>query len=259
MNVASRLCAALLFATALPLGAAENTEPLELRVCTGDDESYPWHFNDRPGLAVLLMRRVELRVNGLFRIEPKPWKRCLLELVSGQVDAAYKASYSAERAADGVTYPMLGAQPDLDKRLLTESYSLFRRKGSAVQWDGRALKVNGPVGAQTGFSVAAQLRQLGATVDEGNRKTDGNLQKLLNGWVVAVALQTQEGDAQLQQNPEFAAAIERVQPPLVEKPYFLVFSKAYYARRPDQAQLIWSTIAQVRESADYRRLVEQFK
>ena len=259
MNTVRRLFAALLFATALPLGAAESTEPLEVKICTGDDESYPWHFNDRPGLAVLLMRRVESRVNGLFRIEAKPWKRCLLELTSGQVDAVYKASYSAERAAQGIVYPMVNGQLDVDKRMLTESYSLYQRKSFPVEWDGKTLKANGQIGVQTGFSVGQQLRSLGASVDEGNRKTDGNLQKLLAGRVVAVALQTQEGDAQLQQNPEFAASIERVHPVLVEKPYFLVFSKAYYSARTAQAQAVWEAIAQVRESTEYRRIVTNFK
>lgn len=234
-------------------------EPAPLQICTGDDDAYPWQLNDRPGLALLLMRRVEQRLGLRFVVTPKPWKRCLLELNAGVVDAAFKSSYSAERAAEGAVYPMQGDKPDADKRLLIDSYSLFRIKGSKVEWDGQQLRADGVLGAQSGFSVVAQLKGLGAQVDDGNRLALGSLQKLAAGRVVAVALQTQEGDAQLEQNPELAARIERVSPVLVEKPYFLVFSRAYYARHETQVRAIWATIAKVRESAEYKALVRDFR
>ncbi len=240
-------------------GMACASEAPVLQICTGDDESYPWQFNDRPGVLVHMMRMVEQGVAGKFIIQAKPWKRCLSELSSGQVHAAFKASYSAERAAEGVVYPMVAERLDVDKRLLTDRYSLYRRKGTPVEWDGKRLTADGIVGAQTGFSVVAQLRGLGATVDDGTRQASASLQKLLRGRVVAVALQTQEGDTLLARNPEFAANIERMQTALVEKPYFLVFSRSFFAEHETHARLIWSTIARVRESTEYKNLLRDFK
>ena len=240
-------------------GTACAAETPVLQICTGDDESYPWQFNDRPGVLTHMMRMVEKSVGGKFVIQAKPWKRCLSELNSGQVHAAFKASYSAERAAEGAVYPMVGERLDVDKRLLTDQYSLFRRKGAAVEWDGKRLIADGIVGAQTGFSVVAQLRGLGASVDDGTRQASASLQKLLRGRVVAVALQTQEGDTLVTRNPEFAASIERMQPVLVEKPYFLVFSRSFFAEHEAHARLIWNTIARVRESTQYKNLLRDFK
>ncbi len=240
-------------------GTACAGEAPVLQICTGDDESYPWQFNDRPGVLMHMMRMVEKSVDGKFTIQAKPWKRCLSELNAGQVHAAFKASYSVERAAEGAVYPMVAERPDVDKRLMTDQYSLFRLKGSAVEWDGKRLTADGIVGAQTGFSVVAQLKSLGATVDDGTRQAPASLQKLLRGRVVAVALQTQEGDTLVARNPEFAANIERIQPVLVEKPYFLVFSRSFFAEHEAHARLIWSAIARVRESTEYKNLLRDFK
>lgn len=241
------------------MGSARAAEPSVVRVCTGDDESYPWQLNDRPGVLTYTMRMVEQKVAGRFIIEAKPWKRCLMELNVGKIDAAFKASYSAERAADGAVYPMMADRLDVDKRLLTDQYSLFKLKGAAIEWDGKQLIAAGVVGAQSGFSVVVQLKGLGATVDDGSRHAKANLQKLLLGRVIAVALQTQEGDALLAQNAEFAARIERIQPVLIEKPYFLVFSRNFYAEHEALSRQIWSAIAQVRESREYKNLLREFK
>lgn len=242
----------------LPVASCAAEAPA-MQICTGDDDAYPWQMNDRPGLLLHLMQMVEQRVGGRFAITAKPWKRCLLELRTGEVQAAFKSSYSPERAAEGAVFPMLGDRPDAAKRMLTDSYSLFRLKGGKVEWDGKQLRADGVIGAQSGFSVVAQLRALGATVDDGTRQAPVNLQKLLAGRVVAVALQTQEGDTRLAQSPEFAARIERMQPVLTEKPYFLVFSRPFYAQHEEHARAIWDAIAQVRESAEFRQLVRDFK
>lgn len=240
-------------------GMASAAETPVMQICTGDDESPPWQYTDRPGLVIHMMRMVEKSVHGKFVIQAKPWKRCLSELYAGQVDAAFKASYSAERATEGAVYPMVGERPDVDKRLLTDHYSLFRLKGGPVEWDGKRLVADGIVGAQTGFSVVTQLRGMGATVDDGTRQAVTNLQKLLRGRVVAVALQSQAGDALLARNPEFAASMERMEPALVEKPYFLVFSRGFYAEHEAHARLIWTTIARARESTQYKTLLRDFR
>jgi polar amino acid transport system substrate-binding protein len=238
---------------------ASAAEPPLLQICTGDDDSYPWQFNDRPGVLMHMMRMVEHSVGGKFVIQAKPWKRCLLEIKTGEAHAAFKASYSVERVADGAMYPMKGERLDIDKRMLTDQYSLFRLKGGQIEWDGKQLTTAGVLGAQSGFSVVAQLKGLGAKVDDGNRHALANLQKLLMGRVIAVALQTQEGDALLAQNPELGARIERMQPVLVEKPYFLVFSRSFFTENEEHARLIWANIARVRESTEYKNLLRDFK
>lgn len=238
--------------------AAQSAEGPVARICHEGEDSYPWIFKDRPGLTTSLLKLAEKPLGGKLEVVALPWKRCLEAVKAGTLDGIVKISYAPERAQDYV-YPMAGDKPDAGKRLLIDSYSLYRIKGSAVSWDGKVLKADGSIGAQSGFSVVKQLIALGVKVDDGTRSADGNLRKLVDGRVVAVALQTEEGDMSLVAMPDIAAKVERVTHFLVEKPYFVVFSKAYFAKDPVNAKKIWEAIATARESAEYKDLVKKFK
>src|SRR4051812_37096730 len=150
--------AAGIFACALPAFAADA---VAVKVCSENDDSYPWLFKDRPGLTASLLMIAEKKLGGRIELVGLPWKRCLDEVKSGVLDGAVKISYSATRAAELGSYPMAGDKPDASKRLLIDTYSLYRMKGSSVAWDGTTLKADGPVGAQSGFSVVDLLKGLG--------------------------------------------------------------------------------------------------
>lgn len=254
-----RQLTALIFAFCCMVFSAGATERPVLKICTENDDSYPWVLKDRPGLTISLLKLVEKEAGGKFEITPLPWKRCLEEVKSGAMNAVFKISYSAERLAELGAYPMAADKPDASKRLLMDSYSLYKIKGSKVEWDGKTLKADGTVGAQSGFSVVAQLKSLGAKVDDGSRSADANLRKLVEGRLVALALQTEEGDISVEGNPEFKLKVEKIKPFLIEKPYFLIFSKQFFATNPDYAQVVWAAIASSRESAEYKNLVKAFK
>lgn len=245
----------------LGLGAvAGAVERPVIKACTEDNESYPWLLKNRVGATVFLLNLVEKQLNLRFEVAALPWKRCMAELKSGSVDALFKISFTPERAAEIGIYPMVGERPDPAKRLLIDSYSLYRLKGSsAVQWDGKTLQVTGAIGAQTGFSVVEHLRKSGVLVDEGARDAESHLKKLVLGRVVAVALQTEEGDNSLQADAEFRDRIERISPVLVEKPYYLIFSRQYYARQPKLAASIWNSIELMREGNDYKKYLQSLR
>jgi polar amino acid transport system substrate-binding protein len=230
-----------------------------IKACTENEDSFQWVLKDRPGLTVLMLRMVEKQVGGKIEVVPLPWKRCLDDVKTGAVDAAFKISYSAARAAELGNYPMSGDKPDASKRLLIDSYSLYRVKGTPVEWDGKVLKVPGSVGAQSGFSVVDQLKGLGAKVDDGTRSADDNLKKLVAGRFVALALQTDEGDISVENNPEFKGKVERIKPFLVEKPYFLIFSKPFTTKNAAYVQEVWDAIGKVRESPEYTGMAKSFK
>lgn len=230
-----------------------------VRACTENEDSYPWVLKDRPGLTVLMLRMVEKQLGSKIEVAPLPWKRCLDDLKNGNVDAAFKISFSAARAAELGAYPMTGDKPDNAKRLLIDSYSLYRLKGGTVEWDGKTLKASGAVGAQSGFSVVDQLKSLGVRVDDATRSADDNLKKLVAGRIDALALQSEEGDASVESSPEFKGKVERIKPVLVEKPYFLIFSKQFASKYPEHTKEVWDTIGKVRESAEYTNAVKSFK
>lgn len=230
-----------------------------VKACYEDEDSYPWVLKDRPGRNILMLQMVEERLGSKIEMTPLPWRRCMLSVKEGIVDAAFKISYSAARAAELGNYPMAGDKPDVSRRMLTLSYSLYRLKGTAVDWDGKTLKIKGSVGAQSGFSAVEQMRSWGIKVDDGSSSADTNLKKLLLGRFDAVALQTEEGDFRVKSNPQFKARIERMSPALVEKPYYLIFSKQFAVAHPEHVNAVWDTIGQVRESAEYLSVVKTFK
>nr|WP_315464605.1 transporter substrate-binding domain-containing protein [uncultured Rhodoferax sp.] len=248
-----------LAALSLSLVANSTMAQSAMKICHENEDSYPWIFKDRAGLTTSLLKMAEKVYGAKVDVVALPWKRCLDDARSGAIDGVVKISYAADRT-DFLVYPMAGGAPDASKRLLNDSYSLFRMKGStAAAWDGKALKVDGAVGAQTGFSVVKQLQTLGARVDDGTRSADANLTKLVGGRVAAVALQSEEGEISVTSNPEFNGKVERVSPVLVEKPYFVAFSKQYYGKEEASAKKLWDAIATARESAEYKDLVKKFK
>ncbi|WP_460532793.1 substrate-binding periplasmic protein [Chitinimonas naiadis] len=234
-------------------------KPGKVRICSEDEDSYPWVLKDKPGLNVIMMRLVEKQLGTTVEVQPLPWKRCMALVKAGELDGLFKISFAPDRLETG-RYPMVGDRPDASKRMLDESYSLYRLKGSKVEWDGTAIRnAPEPIGAQPGYSIIPQLKGMGMRVDDGVRGAAEHFQKLLVGRVSAVALQTLQGDASLAQRPEFVAKIERIDPPLVTKPYFLMLSKPFVEKYPDFAQKVWETVAVVRESGEYKTAMQQFK
>jgi len=230
-----------------------------VKLCHENEDSYPWLFKDRVGLTTSLLKMAEKSSGVKLEIQPLPWKRCLEEAKAGTIDGVIKISFAADRT-DFLAYPMAADKPDASKRLLSDSYSLYRMKGSnAATWDGKVLKAEGSVGAQSGFSIVKTLTGLGAKVDDAVRSADTNLLKLANGRLAAVALQTEEGDISIATNPELSGKVEKVSPVLVEKPYFVTFSKPFYAREAATAKKIWDAIEAARESAEYQDLAKKFK
>lgn len=233
-------------------GLAFAVGAVSIRACVEDNDSFPWLLKDQIGVTTFQLQLVERSLGSKIEVAPLPWRRCLAEVQAGTRDAAIKISFSATRAKEMGVYPMHQGKLDVNKRLHFDSYSLYRLKGSrAVDWDGKVLKSQGKIGAQAGFSIVEQLQALGATVDEGGRSAQEHFRKMLLGRVVAVALQTQQGDNAVAKDPEFRANIEKITPLLVEKPYFLMFSKQFYQQNPEFCAAVWQTIELVRESPDY--------
>lgn len=239
-------------------GAVASDKPASLKFCHEDVDVYPWVLKDRPGLNIVHLKAVEQKLGVKIETFPLPWKRCQEDMREGKVDGIFHASFKTERLEIGV-YPMVGDKPDAARAMMHDGYSLYRLKGNATQWDGKKITTSGAIGAQPGYSIVDQLKQLGVKVDEGTKTADDNMKKLLLGRVEAVALQTLEGDNSIRTNPEFAAKIEKLTPPLVDKPFFLMLSKQFVAKYGDFSKDLWKTLGEVRESPDYKAKMSAFK
>lgn len=230
-----------------------------LTLCYEDQNSYPWVMTDGSGLNLQLLRLVAEALPLHFNFVAVPWKRCLSGLAQGTYDGAFASSFKAERLALG-RYPQdADGRLDERKRLHTSIYTLYRRKGSLVSWNGEEFRqLHGRIGSLSGFSIVDFIRAQGAEVDETSRDPLALLQMLRHKRIEAAALQSLRGDFVLQANPELAAHVEKVKLPLEEKAYYLMLSNAYVASNPKQAARIWDEIERQRESVQHQQQVRDF-
>lgn len=212
----------------------------------------------KPGLTIELLRLAGKRAGIPVAFTRTPWKRGLYLIETGQADAIFASSYTADRLRYGV-YPMKNGKPDTSRKLFDQSYCLYVRAGSKVTWDGKTLaNLQGPVGATTGYAVVAPLRAMGVTVEEEPSHI-ANLRKLVAGRLDAYAELDTHVRPLLRANPaEFGTIIE-LSPPILTKPYYLMFSKAFYDKFPETAENIWDAVAVVNASPAYQDLLHSSK
>ncbi|MBN3004190.1 transporter substrate-binding domain-containing protein [Chromobacterium alkanivorans] len=243
--------AAAVLALVWSLGAA--AEPLLL--CYEDQVSYPWLDGRGGGLDIQLIKQLQGALKRELFLHPMPWRRCINMLRQGKMDGAFAASFVPERSQWGL-YPMLpGGAPDVSQRLHSSSYSLYRLKGTTVDWDGARLSSGmAPIGVQTDFSIGAFLRKQQVEIDDSNRDPLAILQMLRLRRLSGAALQTPRAEQILREHPELAEAIERCRLPLEEKPYFLMLSRQLAHREPGLPGRIWTELERQRESPAFLAL-----
>ncbi len=252
-----RLVALLLCCAPQPHAHANEAlkPPAPLKFCFENATILPWRTADGKGLNVDLLQQVSQQVGQPFVYLALPWKRCLASLQANEVDGAFAASFSVERLEIGA-YPG-GKQADPAKRMHTDRYVLLKRKGSAVQWDGKQItNLDGVVGVQLGYSIGAQLRGWGIPVEEGNQGALALARRLILGRVGAIAMGGSDA-TMLMFQPEVANQLEELPVPLTEKPYYLLLSHQLLSRQPELAQRIWKGIETVRNSAAYKKQERQ--
>ncbi len=245
---------ALLFTS--PSQAAEV-----LKFCFESADVLPWRAVGAKGLNFELINAAAKKAGVQVEYLALPWKRCLSELKANAVDGAFAASFKADRLEMGA-YPGVSAagapEPDASKRLYMDSYVVVRKKGVAVQWDGKAFSsLDGAVGIQLGYSVGDQLKALGLSVDDGSTAVRDLMLKLLAGRVGAAAIGGSDAKSLLLQDPKLARQIEVLPIPLVEKPYYLLLSHQMMAARAELATHLWQAIEKERLSVSYRKAEER--
>jgi polar amino acid transport system substrate-binding protein len=209
----------------------------------------------KPGLAIELIRMAAQQAHDAITLTRTPWERGLYLIQTGQADAIFASSFVKERLRYGV-YPMKDGRPDPSKKLFDQSYRLYVRAGSGVHWDGMTLSnLHGPVGATPGYAVIPVLRAMGVAVEEEPNHV-ANLRKLVAGRLGAYAEIDNHVRPLLHADPAEFGNIVELSPPLLSKPYFLMFSKIFYAKAPEVAEHIWDAIAVARTSPAYQALLQ---
>ncbi|WP_108649311.1 substrate-binding periplasmic protein [Dongshaea marina] len=246
----------------LAFGANAINTPAELNFCHEDQNAFPWVFpkgNQTRGLDIELIKLLESELKTPINLHKLPWKRCLKSMQSGTMDGAFAASFKQERLRMGNYPTLLDGQLDKERRIHISGYSLYRRKDSNLQWNGKGFEnLSGTIGVQPGFSIVDRLKKLKVPLDEGARGPELILYKLLRGRLQGAALQTMRADFVLRNDPVLSKGLEKWKIPISEKPYYLMLSFPLVDNYPEFSDEIWSTLTKLRESEEFKQQQDKF-
>lgn len=213
---------------------------------------FPWTVKGDSGVDILLMKEVDKNLTDVtIKFEEVPWKRCLDLMAANKSNGCFTASFKAARQEMGVYPGGEGvANPDDSKRIHSASYTLYRLKGSGISNNG--MKISGHedkfIGGNRGYSIIDDLAKEGLKMDQRSKNTKEMFDKLLSGEYVGVVALTLDAEFVIKNNADIAAKVEKAGEPLVNKPYFVMFSKDFYKNDKALAEKIWAEIGKVRDS-----------
>lgn len=212
-----------------------------------------------PGVAIEVIQLLEKKLNLKIQIKRGPWKRILeVDLKNGTANGVFTASYKPEREEFGV-YPKKDGKIDESRRYSSITYSFYKLKKTSIAWDGNNFQnFTGSIDAPRGYSIVEDLRKKGYNVEE-SPSTSMGFKKLMAGRVSLVAALESSGDHLLSKDKEALANIQKIEPPIVSKPYYFMLSKQFVAQNPELAEKIWSTLKEIREKDMKKISAKYFK
>lgn len=237
-------------AVAALLHGAAVAQDVVLRFAYENEEVFPYYMGtqdvpqDRPGVTIDMLRLLEARLPNLkVQLVRMPWKRCLVQLQEGNVDAVVD-SFKPERMQNGV-FPTKAGKPDVKLAIDVRAYYLFKRADTALFWDGVRLSgADGAVGVPRGYSIIDDLARLGVRVEE-TRSSGTDFRKLQLNRLIAVATLEKVGAYYVKHAP--AGTLVKVAPPLASKEYYLIFSHQFFAKHEELSASIWRHLVQIRD------------
>jgi len=235
--------------TLVPVPGAQAAERFEL--CTSDQGFPPYTRPDGKGSLQNLARDAAKDAGITLGNHGAPRARCIEELRSGY-SAGGVGAYLASREAF-LVYPGEAGQPDRRYRLGATDFVVYRRIGSTVRWDGKrfsSLGGSGAIGAQSGFSHAVRLRQMGVKVDESARSAEQLLAMLDAGRFEAAVVETSQATAALAAQP--ALKLEALPVRFEETDLYLMVSRQTWLQRRELVEALWASIRKRRESQEGR-------
>ena len=239
---------------------------IELMISYENKEQPPFYMGntdevlEKPGVAVEMVKMLEDAIPGLkITLKRTPWKRCISELSDNKVDGIFNASFKESRLVVG-RYPTIDNTPygkvDSTRRITTISYSMYRLKGSGINWNGKFFtNLEDVIGAPFGYSIVEDLRKKGVAVEEAP-SSRMNLDKLLSNRVQAVVLQDVTADDIIRRHSKYSN-VEKVNPPVATKHYYLMLSHKFVKENPELAIKIWDKLGETRETR-CRELAEKY-
>lgn len=237
--------------------ASENRT---ITLAYSDIESYPFQMGNGsevatpPGLSIDVIEKAANDLNIKIKYVRLPGKRVLHYIKNNQVDGGFLFSYNSQRA-QYADYPLDGLQADARLRIATLDYFFYKLADQKVRWDGSSFQStkNAPVGAHNGFSVVKQLEQKQIDTFEV-LSTEQLFQMLLKKRVSAIAIQSSTANSYIKMHQ--IKNVEKMEPPISTKDYYLVFSHQFTQQNPELTEKIWQTIGVIRDDVFAQEMVK---
>lgn len=228
----------------------------KIRFCYEDATVFPWITGDEKGLVFTELKQVEKRLKLNFEYIRLPWKRCLFEAQSGKIDGVLAASFNKERAIWGIYPTDSNGNLDREARFHTDSFHVYVRKDSAIQFKGGKFENLGTnqIGVQLGYSVGSDLKEAGYAIHSSFASPLDLLKELDYSSLQVAVLQNYEAARTIAENPKFSKNIIRLEPPFKIADQFLLFTKSFYQKNEELSKNIWQAIAPARKSLEYKKL-----
>ncbi len=221
---------------------------IEVTFAYEDATQFPYYIGDtsevlpqKPGAAVELLKLLETVIPNLkVNFSRCHWMQCLTQLKLGEVDGVFNASFSKGRLSQG-HYPFKNNMVDRSRRITTISYHFYRLKGDHFNWNGTQVSgLQGFIGTPLAYSIESDLTKMGIKIQSSPSILD-NFKNLLNEKVQAIALQDVTGDYFLRHKSGLKS-IEKVNPAIKTKAYYLMLSKQFKKQHPNLSEKIWNNI-----------------
>lgn len=243
----------LLFAS-LMAGAAQPCAGRTLAVCMGDRPYPPLFFPDHEGQAQWLVRKAVEHQGDLVTFAAVPWRRCLQGLRTGVYAAALPVIGNQSFLPD-YAFPMDRLGIDASRELARVSHVVVRRVGSEADWDGDHFShLGGAILYPAGIVVVREaLAALGVPGDDGSALEEQTLRKLLARKGDLAVIQSGVAQELLALAP-FRDKLEILPQPLLARPSYLAFNRAFHDADRPYVEAIWLEIRRLRGSPEWRAL-----
>lgn len=241
----------------------------EVTLATGINSDPPFVYGDHeisannPGITIDILKLIEKKTDIKFIIKKRPWARVVKEIQDNVLDGGFHFSFKNGRRSF-VSYPIIEGEdlPDVNYSISNRSYVLYRLKGNAIRWNGESVlhDSNNPaeIAAIRGGSITETIMNLGYSLQEVN--TDRQMLTLLlsNRVDALVGLENMiDGKIRTLQD-EQQILIEKTYPEIINKPYYLAFSKKFYHDHPQTAWKIWETIRLIKSSGELAEIERRY-
>lgn len=231
---------------------APSAHAQAMRICADEQSHMPFIDKAGNGVTGLLILQAAADVGTTLEFYGAPTTRCREEIRAGLAAGFPSAPYTAA-LLPFMVFPMQQGRPDAARATLLARAMVFRRKGSAADWNGKtfsglAMPVLMPFGA---VLLSDRLRAMEVPFDD-----KGKTLRLIFGKLLAgrgdVAIGSEYSGAALLAEARFAGKIEALPLPFSEEFYYLGVSRAYYHANTAQVEQLWAAIGRIRASPAYR-------